>query len=144
MEANVVDEGLAALGQFVVGQVSLGDTLQRVAELTTEAVGSAEYAGITMMSERGPTTAVFTHPVAPEIDQAQYETGRGPCLDAYRGGEVQRIRSTITDERWPEFSQLAAEHGILSTLSLPMGVAERTIGALNLYSLVEDGFGGEE
>ena len=31
-----------------------------------------------------PTTAVFTDEQAPEIDQAQYDTGCGPCLDAWR------------------------------------------------------------
>jgi GAF domain-containing protein len=144
MDAGAFDEGLSALGQFVVGEVTVGDTLQRVAELTTRAIPAAAYAGITLPTERGPATSVFTHPTAPNVDRAQYDTGRGPCLEAYRTGQVQRIDSTLTDERWPEFTQVAVEHAILSTLSLPMTVGDRTIGALNLYSHEANAFAEDD
>jgi hypothetical protein len=66
-----LEQGLAALSRFFVGDGSLADTLQRVAELTVAAVPSAEMAGLTMMMEGRPRTGVFTDQAAPHIDEAQ-------------------------------------------------------------------------
>ncbi len=87
-----------------------------------------------MLVEGRPGTAVLTDEAAPEIDSAQYETGIGPCLDAFRHGEVLVIDDTEKDERWPPFSEAAAARGIRGTLSLPLVVNHEGIGALNLYS----------
>ena len=82
----------------------------------------ADLCGITMIVEGRQRTAVFTDPLAPEVDQAQYDTGEGPCLDAFDQQRVFRIESTAEDGPWPAFRRTAAEHGIGSTLSLPMVV----------------------
>jgi GAF domain-containing protein len=112
----------------------LDDTLQRVADLACRNIGGADVAGVTMLRDGKPTTTVFTDPTSPQIDAAQYETGIGPCLDAFRHQQVFRIESTTEDEQWRSFSEAAAEHGIMSTMSLPLGVRGNGIGALNLYS----------
>jgi hypothetical protein len=73
---------LRALTQFFVNEGTLGDTLLRVSEMA-RVITSAKYAGITMMVEGSPSTAVFTHAEAPEIDEAQYRSGEGPCMYAF-------------------------------------------------------------
>lgn len=127
-------EGLVALSQFFVGDQTLSDTLNRVSHLANQTIPASEMVGITMLVEGRPATAVFTDEAAPEIDSAQYETGIGPCLDAFRHGEVLVIDDTEKDERWAPFSEAAAARGIRSTLSLPLVVNHEGIGALNLYS----------
>src|SRR3954447_18986096 len=87
-----------------------------------------------------PRTAVFTDPLAPEIDQAQYDTGEGPCLAAFEQQKVFGIESTSEDGPWRAFRRTAAEHGIRSTLSLPMAVLDKAVGAMNLYSRQERAF----
>jgi len=84
---------------------------------------------------------VFTHPEVPEIDRAQYETGRGPCVSAFETGDVFVIDSTRNEQRWPEFAAVARDHGVLSTLSLPMIINARPVGAMNLYAMTEHAFG---
>ncbi len=100
-----------ALSQFFVGDQTLSDTLNRVSHLANQTTPASEMVGITMLVEGRPTTAVFTDEAAPEIDSAQYETGIGPCLDAFRHGEVLVIDDTEKDERWPPFSEAAAARG---------------------------------
>ena len=73
---------------------------------------------------------------APEIDAAQYETGVGPCLDAFRHQQVYRVDDMRADRVSPAFSRSAASHGIASSMSLPLVVHHEGIGALNLYSHV--------
>jgi GAF domain-containing protein len=120
----------------------MGDTLLEVSRITVDAVPAAEMAGITMLSEHGtPTTAVFTDPLAPEIDAAQYESGAGPCLDAWRQRRVVRIDDTSAGAgQYPAFSKAAAAHGVESVLSLPLIAGSNGLGALNLYARRSGGF----
>jgi len=93
MSSDARAQALRALSSFLVAKTSMGDTLLRVSEITTGAMPAAAMAGITMLAEDGqPTTSVFTDPGAPEIDSAQYESGRGPCLDSWREARVVRLR----------------------------------------------------
>jgi GAF domain-containing protein len=131
---KAIRESVTVLSEFFVGEGTLGDTLTRVAALACLSIGPADMAGITMLVEGRVRTAVFTDPESPEIDSAQYDTGEGPCLDAFRHQRVYRIDSTATDHNWPAFSALAARHGIVSTLSLPLIARHEGVGALNLYA----------
>jgi GAF domain-containing protein len=131
--SGMAGAGLDALSQFFVNDGTLEETLFRVAELACQVL-PADFAGITMLVDGKPSTGVFTDPQAPELDEAQYSSGRGPCLDAFRNQRVYRIDSTADEERWPEFAKAAASHGIRSTLSVPVTARGESLGALNLYS----------
>jgi GAF domain-containing protein len=120
------------------------DTLHRVATLAVDAVEPAEYCGLTMLIDGEIGTGVFTDAKSPEIDQAQYESGSGPCLDAFRTGEIFRIDSTAVDGPWPEFRRACLQHGIMSTASFPMLIDDVRHGALNMYSRQESAFGSAE
>jgi GAF domain-containing protein len=133
-------ESLAALSRFFVGDDTFENTLQRVTDLSIYAIEGADLAGLTMITGNRKRTAVFTDELAPEIDQAQYDSGEGPCLAAFDTGEVQTIESTRAGGPWPAFRRAAAEHGINSTLCLPMTVDRKTVGAMNLYSRHEHAF----
>ena len=71
----------SSLASFVVTDHALDDTLLQVATLATRDVPGCDLAGITLLRDGRPVTAVFTDPSAPEIDTAEYDTGKGPCLD---------------------------------------------------------------
>jgi GAF domain-containing protein len=139
-------QALRALSQFLVSERSMGETLLRVSEITTDAVPVAEMAGITMLGDDGrPTTAVFTDPEAPEIDEAQYASGAGPCLDAWRLRRVVRIEDMKdAGPRYPAFAAAAKTHGIESVLSLPLMAGGAGLGALNLYSRTAGGFTADD
>jgi GAF domain-containing protein len=137
-------EGIAELSRVLVNEEALDDTLHRVADLACRNIGGADLAGVTLLRDGKPTTAVFTDPASPEMDSAQYDTGVGPCLDAWRHQQVFRIDSTADDGQWPAFSQAAADHGIQSTISLPLAVRGNGIGALNLYSKQAAAFSDED
>ena len=141
METEARADALAALAQFLVTDLTVGDTLHRIAQITIEALPAAEVAGITMLGDDGqPTTAVYTDELSPIIDQAQYESGRGPCLDAWRTKRVVRLDDTDVASDYPEFADLARAHGVRSTLSLPLVSADESLGALNLYAAAPNGF----
>ncbi len=126
---------LAALSNFFVGNGTLKETLDRVGHLAQQALPAAEMTGMTMLVEGKARTAVFTEEKAPEIDSAQYETGSGPCLDAWRQGRVvvlDDVAGAVDD--YPEFVRAAQAHGVGSVLSLPLAAGDTGLGALNLYA----------
>ena len=141
-EESAFEKSLSALSQFFVGDRTMLETLERVAEMATVALPAAAFVGLTLTSDGRARTAVFTHADAPQIDEAQYTSGDGPCLESSRTGEIYRIASTRTSDRWPEFCRACVEHGIESTLSLPLTVNGETSGAMNLYSREEHAFDG--
>lgn len=142
MSSDARAQALNALSRFLVSQSSMGETLARVAEITTTALPAATMAGIAVLGDDGkPTTAVFTDEAAPDIDEGQYASGRGPCLDAWREKRVVRVddMDDAADD-YPEFAKAARAQGVQSTLSLPLIAGDRGVGALNLYARVKDGF----
>src|SRR5580698_3977997 len=96
--SEAYSEALAALTRFLVTDVSVADTLVQNTEVTISAMPAAEVAGITMLRDDGrPITGIFTDPLSPEIDAAQYQSGQGPCLDAWRQRRVVRL-DDLADE----------------------------------------------
>jgi GAF domain-containing protein len=144
MADGPLQESLQALTRFLVGDSTVAQTLQRIVDVSAAAVPPAAYTGISMLVEDKVTTSVFSDPDVPEIDQAQYDSGHGPCVDAYRDRVVYEVPSTAHDTRWPEFSQAALEHGIGSSLSLPLVAGEMSLGALNFYARDEAAFSDDD
>ena len=142
MSSDPRRDALKALSTFLVTDASVGDTLHRVAALTTDALPGAEIAGIAMMGSDGkPATTIYTDETSPEVDEAQYASGRGPCLDAWRLRKTVRIDDmgeALQD--YPEFARAALDHGIPSTLSLALVAGGEGIGALNLYGRTKQAF----
>jgi GAF domain-containing protein len=138
------DSVFKALGQFLVSEQTLGDTLLSVSRLALEVVPGVMYAGMLLGDETGrPQTAVFTDEAAPEIDQAQYDSDRGPCLDAWRTGQMIALPDLDAADaraRYAEFVVVAMARGVRSTLSIPLLAEGRSVGALNLYADRTHGF----
>lgn len=139
-------KALSALVRFQVAEASVGDTLHRIAEITREAIPAAAVVGMTMLDDNEqPTTAVYTDEDSPEIDAAQYREGKGPCLDAWRQKRVVRIDHVEQNAaEYPGFAAACLEHGVVSTLSLPMVNGDVSLGAMNLYARVADGFDDDD
>jgi transcriptional regulator with GAF, ATPase, and Fis domain len=136
MSADARAKALSALARFQVTDTSVGDTLQSIAEITLEAIPAAAVAGLTMLGDDGqPTTAVYTDVLSPEVDEAQYRHGKGPCLDAWRERHVLRIdRMEDVAAKYPGFVAACVDHEVRSTLSMPIVGGEVSMGALNLYA----------
>lgn len=133
-----------ALHSYFLGDSTMSEALTRTAELVQEAVDAVDEVGLTLRVDGRPSTYLFTDPEVPEVDQAQYDTGDGPCLEAFDTGEVVLLASTKTSDRYPRFCAVAAEHGFLSVLALPLEIPQGRLGAMNLYSVDEDAFDPEQ
>jgi GAF domain-containing protein len=69
------------------------------------------------------------------LDEAQYATGEGPCLQALDQNVEVFVGDIASHDGWDLFQQTADYLGIRSSLSLPIGAdTEQLAASLNLYS----------
>ncbi|HEV2635231.1 MAG TPA: GAF and ANTAR domain-containing protein [Actinocrinis sp.] len=110
---------------------------RRVVELAVEAVEGVASAGVTVLGGAGRLRSVaFTDETVRKVDQAQAESGQGPCLDAARSPGVVWIEDMAAERRWPRFTPRARRLGVGAMVScgLPAGNGRNTFGALNLHA----------
>lgn len=142
------DEGLEQSFQELAGLLFSGmdvnETLQKVAALAQRAIPGCDAGSITVVDGGRPHTAASTAELAERVDDHQYATGEGPCLECIRQQATVPVDSYRGLERWPRFVPQARSHGVASSLSLPLFAGDEVIGALNLYAVEEHGFTGAE
>src|SRR4051795_12764852 len=129
-------QALERLGSLSLRTVSMAELLQTIADLAKTVMPGNPEASVSLLVKDRPTTVASTGQLATDLDESQYERGHGPCLHAARTGELTEIADTRTDSRWPDYLPRAAEHGNLSSLSVPLAIDadEQVTGALNIYA----------
>jgi ANTAR domain/GAF domain len=139
-----IAQTLSELARSLENENSLQETLNGIVAAAVHTVPGAQYAGITaVQGRRNVSTAAATDELARNVDQAQYETGQGPCLDAAYQHQTIRLSDMASENRWPEFTARASAMGIRSMLSIQLYVVGDDLGALTLYSGETDAFGDE-
>lgn len=137
----------AEVARQLMAEDDLPSVLSRMSALAVETIDGAQHCGITVVDKGGVVhTAGSSDPVPGVVDQIQYDTGEGPCLDAIREHDVFET-SDIRDEdgRWPAFApRVVEETSILSILSFRLFDRGDTMGALNLYSDRLDAFDDDD
>ncbi|MFJ7218890.1 ANTAR domain-containing protein [Amycolatopsis sp. NPDC098790] len=141
--ARRVDEVTTAL-ERLTGNLEqdedLPAVLLRVCQQVVRAVPDTGMASVTLLREDVPYTATATGDRARRIDQAQYDTDEGPCLEAARTGKTQRVKVSEAAQRWPQFAAAADEAAVTSYLAAPLFIDQTYQGSLNLYGTDSDGF----
>ena len=132
------------LAELLGDSASLEKVLQETVDLASSTIPGASEASVTVVrsGEQGEGAA-YASDTAEAIDERQYGLDQGPCLDAARGNEVFIVSDMRTETRWPDYAPFAAEHGILSSLSVPLPVQEEVLGAINVYSREVNAFGDD-
>jgi GAF domain-containing protein len=123
-----------SLASVVHADRELADVLTEITGIARRAMPSIEAASVTLIRGEKPFTAAFDGQMALDADELQYERGYGPCVDAGRAGQMLLVDDMRNEQRWPDYAQHAAAHGVLSSLSVPLPFQGATIGALNTYA----------
>ena len=129
-------EALECLGRLSLRDLSMEGLLQTVADLTKTVMPGHTEASVSLLVKDSPSTVASTGQLATDLDETQYDRDHGPCLHAARTGELTEVADTRTDSRWPDYLPRAAQHGALSSLSVPLAIDEdeQVSGALNIYA----------
>lgn len=75
---------------------------------------------------------------------ADRANGQGPTGQAIRTGKVQVMKDAETDPNFLPWRERARQHGIRSSVAIPLVGSDRVIGALMVYASVPDAFASTE
>ena len=115
----------------------------RAAELSDLCLDCVDKAGVdgvglaVFTRDGTPGTVHATNEVAARIEDLQFTTGEGPCVDAARTGSpvlVPRL-SAAHRERWPAMATELTTAGVQAIFALPIRVGAVSFGSLDLHRL---------
>jgi hypothetical protein len=115
-------------------------TLQQIVDFAFATVEGSDATCISLRTKDSVITPAYSAPLAFEIDQIQYSTQEGPCLDAISKEPTVYAEDLADDQRWPLFGPQAAALGMRSLLSCRLS-SNGTRGALNLYAALPRAYG---
>jgi transcriptional regulator with GAF, ATPase, and Fis domain len=135
---------LGELARSLHEQGNVEETLHGIVAAAVGTVPGAEHAGLSVIEgRRAIRTRAGTADVVYKVDEVQYDTGEGPCLDALYQQHTVRLSDMTAETRWPRFTGQVAELGIGSMLSFQLYIEQDNLGALNLYAHDTDAFTDE-
>lgn len=126
---------MAELARQIAAPRSVDDVLSDVTAAAVQLIPGADVAGVLLVKQGGEFESVAdTDSLAAQLDKLQHDFGEGPCADAALKQTIVRSDDMRDEPRWPRYAPAAVEHGVLSSLSFKLYTADRTAGALNLFS----------
>ncbi len=131
------------LAENLLTATSVHGVLDRVVNAARAAVPGAGLVSVTLATETGFTTPVYTDDLALKLDEVQYRLGEGPCVEATRtpGMGLTFSGDLAQGVQFPAFGPAAAElgaHSVLAVGLFPEGEKPR-FGALNVYAFEAGG-----
>lgn len=127
---------LQTLSEFTRTLVTQYDVDAVLDDLTTRLVDVLGLAGsgVALARDGKLQFATAFPPRVIELELVQHQHQKGPCVNAYRSGEV----IAVTDlaqyaSSWPEYSAVAQRLGMTAVAGIPMRLRDETVGAINLY-----------
>ncbi|WP_053669459.1 GAF and ANTAR domain-containing protein [Streptomyces sp. NRRL B-1140] len=138
-------EQMARLARNLAAQDSVQATLDAVSSSAVELIEGCDAAGILTVSKGRAVTLSVCGDMVAESDRLQGEFGEGPCFDAARRVDGERLfriaDMTRPQPSWPRYSRAARDLGIGSMTGVLLYTDEEDFGALNLYSRRPGAFG---
>jgi GAF domain-containing protein len=131
---------LSELAGLLLATESFTELVQGVAELAVRTVDPVATCGITLAEQDRVFTVAAADELAIQLDEQQYELDTGPCLEALATGEVVDAPGLAIESRWEGYPAIALGHGIVGVHSVPLIVAGKPVGVLNLYARTPNAF----
>jgi GAF domain-containing protein len=126
---------MAELARSAAMPRKVDEVLTTVTSTAVELIPGVDAAGILLITKGGKFESLAgTSDLPHELDELQHTFNEGPCLEAALNETMVRTDDFRDEKRWPSYSAAAVEIGVLSGLSFKLYTAERTAGALNLFS----------
>jgi GAF domain-containing protein len=136
---------MAELARAAAAPRSVEDVLSDVTAAAMELIPGADTAGVLLVGRGGKFESLAgTSELPQRLDELQMTFSEGPCVEAALDELIVRTEDFRSEERWPKYSAAVVEIGVLSGLSFKLYTADRTAGALNLFSFKPRAFDAED
>ena len=136
---------MAELARSSAAPRSVDDVLSDVTAAAMELIPGADTAGVLLIGKDGKWDSVAnTSDLPHRLDELQMLFNEGPCVEAALDELIVRTDDFRSDNRWPKYAPAVVEIGVFSGLSFKLYTADRTAGALNLFSFKPNAFDAED
>jgi len=134
---------LRALAGIVAGDSNQDAVLRRTCEVTKTVIRGAAAVSVTVLEGERARTAASSDELSLRADSVQYASGTGPCLDAVRQVKTVLVPDMNDETRWPAYVAQTLPLGVRGSLSVPLGIEDGVVGALNIYATAPRAFDEE-
>jgi hypothetical protein len=117
--------------------------LQAAADMTGDVIEVVGSYSLSTSLYGNPITVGTSDRAAWEVDQVEFDTEDGPCVEALRTGAVLTGIDLATERRWPAWAAVATLLGFSSAAGIPAEVSPGHRIALNLYAPQPQAFDDE-
>jgi GAF domain-containing protein len=112
----------------------LQPSLQRVVDACMQLFG-VDGSGVMLADEQGALQFVMTTGrTGRELEDAQRDTGQGPCIDTFVDDEPTSCESIRADPRYAALARRLAGHPVDAVLSVPLRLSGTAVGTLNVHT----------
>jgi hypothetical protein len=125
---------MAALARAVAAPRSIEKVLSAVIDTAHDVIPNVDAAGVLLTRKGGSFTTLPHGGLTDRLHRLQMRFGEGPCVQAALADVVVRTDDFRAEKRWPRYAPACVELGIFSSLSFKLYTADRTAGALDLFS----------
>jgi hypothetical protein len=130
------DQLLAALAQLstipFAGR-SLPAVVHEVTDIAATVLDRPLEASVTLVHHDRGSTVAASGTLAVDLDEFQYRSDTGPCLEAARRGRPVTVVTARPQGPWADFAREAAGRGCHGVLSSPLPAQRTVLGSFNLY-----------
>jgi len=135
---------MAELARAAAAPRSVEQVLADVTAAAMELIPGTDTAGVLLIGKGGKFDSVAgTSDLPQRLDELQMLFNEGPCVEAALDELIVRTDDFRSEDRWPKYSPAVVEIGVLSGVSFKLYTADRTAGALNLFSFTPHAFDAE-
>jgi hypothetical protein len=131
------DSAVLQLQDILIGAESVDGFLDGLAAFAGSTLsglaGNGIECAVTLKRHRHTATVAGSSPRAVELDQIEQAVGDGPCIRALFTMAPELLDDVRTDGRWPEYQKQLAEHGVYTTLGVPLDIGEGASAAINFF-----------
>lgn len=141
-DATETTAGLTELAALLLAAEDVDEALHHLARMAIVVVPDGPSCGITIAEGNQFRTVVYAGSIPASLDDAQYQRGDGPCLEAFRTGVPVIVQDLAREDqdRWGGFPPVALAAGAHGVLAYPLEVGGQVAGVLNLYAHERDLF----
>jgi len=136
---------MAELARASAAPRNVEEVLSGVTAAAKELIPGADTAGVLLIGRGGKFESIAgTSELPHRLDELQMKFSEGPCVEAALDELIVRTEDFRSEQRWPRYSAAVVKIGVLSGLSFKLYTADRTAGALNLFSFSTKAFDAED
>lgn len=125
----------AALAEIVYRGSSEAEVYEAICDAATLLVSGCDHASVMLRSGDTYVTVAAGDEIARRVDDLERAVGEGPCLDAIEDEAAQLDPDLTTAPQWPRLAaRVVAETPVRGAMGFRLRVADRKVGALNLFT----------